>query len=475
MKIDFNVTAFFNNKAPKVGRLILGFSLASLVLAPVVRAAEHETHDFEQSTSEQLEKLQPLLNAKNWDGALDVLKTALSKVGPDTYDAAFINNIIAKLYLQKNEYGKVIPPWEDVLRLQDAHHYLDDKDIQDIVYFMAQIFYQEATTTKVPGLAEKDFNKATAYLERWMANTKKPPSDSSRQEAEIFYSSLLYNRAVINPAKIDFPLLHKAEAEIQKGLRMSPHPKEAFYQMLLAISQQENNYQRLSRLLEMLVVQYPQKKDYWSELENVYLNLAAQEKNEQKSREYSIRAILAIERAQHLGFLKTPKDNYTLVGIYFNIGQFGRATELLHAGLRDGSIDSELKNWQLLAYSYQQVDKPYEAIDVLREAGTHFPKEGELDYQIAQIYYSLNKSADAYKALLSATAKGNFAKPGGVYSFMSYVAWDLGKLDDALKAAEKALTYPDSKKDEQLPKLKKAIEDAIKERENTAKAAKASI
>jgi len=32
--------------------------------------------------------------------------------------------------------------------------------------------------------------------------------------------------------------------------------------------------------------------------------------------------ILAIEaRTKALGFMKTPKDNYTLVGIYFNVGQ----------------------------------------------------------------------------------------------------------------------------------------------------------
>src|SRR6185295_13612076 len=117
--------------------------------------------------------------------------------------------------------------------------------------------------------------------------------------------------------------------------------------------------------------------------------------------------IASIERAQALGFLRTPKDNYTLVGLYFNVGQFGKATELLYAGLKSGAIEPLQANWELLAYSFQQVDKPYQAIEVLKEAAKHFPKSGQLDYQVAQIYYSLDKPKEAYASLVSATTKGH--------------------------------------------------------------------
>jgi tetratricopeptide (TPR) repeat protein len=147
------------------------------------------------------------------------------------------------------------------------------------------------------------------------------------------------------------------------------------------------------------------------------------------------------------------------------VGQFGKATEILHSGLRDNSIESEQRNWELLASSYQQVDKPFQAIEALTEGAKHFPKSGQLDYQIAMIYYGLNKSEDAYKHLQTATTKGNLDKPGSVYGFMAYVCWELGKFPEAKVAVEKALTYPDAQKDTQLPKLKQAIEDAIREHE----------
>ena len=151
-------------------------------------------------------------------------------------------------------------------------------------------------------------------------------------------------------------------------------------------------------------------------------------------------------------------------------GQFGHATEILHAGLRDGSIESDQKNWELLASSYQQVDEPFKAIEALTEGSKKFPKSGQLDYQAATIHYSLNKPKDAYKSLKTATEKGGLSKPGSVYSFLGYVAWELGEFNEALEAINKAMSFPDAASDKQLPQLKQAVEEAIQDREAAAAA-----
>jgi len=443
----------------------------ALVLPGRVCAADQPQHELDEKTSADLDKLKPLLDAKNWDAALALLETIRVRVGADSYDMAIVTDVEAKIYLQKGEYQKAIPPLETALRLGDAHQYFSLSSIQDQVQFLAQIYYQEATTTKVPALQKQNFAKSIAYWRRWIANTDKPDRDPQRQEAQLYYANVLYNEAAINPEKVDTDLLHQAQEAVEQGLRMSPHPKDTFYVILLAITQQENNYPKLAEILELLVKMSPGKKDYWSQLAGIYLNLAASEKNEKRAKEYNTRAILAIERAQSLGFMKTPKENYTLVGLYYNVGQFGRATEILHTGLRDGSIESDEKNWELLISSYQQVDRPFQAIEAAKEGAKKFPHTGQLDYQAATIYYSLNKTEDSYKSLQAAVAKGHFEKPGAVYGFLAYVSWELGKYPEALDAVNKALDSPDAKKDAQLPKLKKAIEDAIHERE-TAKAAK---
>jgi tetratricopeptide (TPR) repeat protein len=269
---------------------------------------------------------------------------------------------------------------------------------------------------------------------------------------------------VLNPNAVDLKLIKQCQTEIEGSLLNIIHPRETFYVLLLAAYQQEGNFARAAEVFEHLVKLYPTKKEYWVQLLPIYNNLAA-DKDEGRAREYNLRAIITIERAQALGFMRTPRDNYSLVGLYFNAGQFGKATELLYSGLKSGAIENIQANWELLAYSYQQVDKPFQAIEVLKDAAQHFPKSGQLDYQAATIYYSLDKPQEAYRGLVSAVAKGHLDKPFAVYNFQAYVDYELTKFDEALVAVNRALASPGAEHESQLPRLKQAIEDAIKERE----------
>lgn len=444
------------------------FALVCALAVPcsnITYAADEPVRELEESTRTALEKLQPLVDAKNWDAALSLISGLRAKAKPESFDMALLTDIEAKILLQKGDYPKVIAPWETTLRLTDKHNYLSPANVQDIVYYLAQIYYQEATSSKVPAVQKQHFAKAVDYLKRWMANTERPDRDPTRQEAQLFYANVLYNQAVIDANNIDMELLSQSEAEVQKALQMSARPKDTLYLILLAITQQKGDMVRLAELLELLVKMTPAKQDYWAQLAGVYLNLANDEKDPRQAKEYNTRAILAIERAQALGFMKTPKENYTLVGIYFNVGQFGRATEILHAGLGDGSIESKLENWELLIYSYQQVDRPLQAVEAAKEGAKKFPESGRLEYQAAQIYYSLNQPEESYKLLEAAIDKGGFEKPAAVYGFLAYVCWELNKLEEAAAAVDQALSFPDGKSDQQLPGLKRAIEDKIRDRD----------
>ena len=427
---------------------------------------QEEQPELSEDVSAGLEKLRPLLDAKNWKGSLDLVNSLLTKAQPDTFDYALLSDTLGKLYLQMGEYDKAVPPMEASLRVSEKHPaFFKPATVQEMRYFLAQIYYQNGSNSKNIPVQQQMFSKATSYLESWLNNNKKGPPTTQMQDAILFHAMLLYNTAVLHPDNIDHALLDKAEAEVDHGLHLTPHPKENLYKFLLAIYQQKNDYFHAAQVLELLVKQYPNNKEYWAQLASIYLNLAL-DKDEKIARENNIRGILAIERAQEHGFMKTPKENFNLVGVYFNVGQFGRATELLYSGLKSGAIEPEQKNWELLAYSYQQVNQQSKAIEVLKEAGAQFPQAGQLDYQIAQIYYGMGKSSEAFDALQSAVKKDHLDKPGSVYGFLGYVSFELTKYEDALAAVDKALTYPDSKSDTQLPKLKEAIQNAIKEREN---------
>lgn len=443
--------------------------LAALALAcagrfvPALHAAE-EHAQLDSSTSEVLNKVPAFTDVKNWDGALALLSAQLPNVSPTSYDTAVLSEVIAKIYMQKTEYTKSLQFMEQAVRLSDSYNYLEPKEVQELVYYLALMYNQEAANLKSVAVQQQYLSKSTDYAKRWLEHNTKSGQDPQTQEVTLFYVNVLYNRAVINPAAINLPLMKEAEAEIEKAMTSIYHPKETFYVLLLAAFQQEGNFVRSAEVLEQLVKQYPAKKDYWAQLVPIYLNLAF-DKDEDKARANNVRAIVTIERAQALGIMRTPKDNYTLVGLYFNVGQFGKATELLATGLKNGSIESIQTNWELLAYSYQQVDKPFQAIDALKEAAKRFPKSGQIDFQIAQIYYGLEKPEEAYKSVQSAVAKGHLEKPYAVYNFQAYVSYELTKFDEAKIAVDNAIASPGSEKEPQLPRLKQAIESALQERE----------
>lgn len=434
--------------------LLLGLSL--FTVTPVI-AQQTEAQLSERARSD-FGKLQPFIDAKNWDGASALMQSMLRYAAPNSYDQAYVSDILSKIYLQQGEYTKSLAPMETAYNLGVTYKFFDDKSQLERLYLLAQLYYQDASTSKIASQQKEYFDKATKYIELWINGQAEP-----NQEGRMFYVSVLYNRAVIDPQNVDKLLLTKAQEACYAALDTELFPKENFYVILMATLQQQGKIKQMAELLELLVKQYPSKSSYWMQLFGAYSTLAAESKNPDDAQEYNIRAILTIERAQALGFMNTTKDNYNLVGIYFNIGQYGKATELLHTGLLNGTIDADIKKWELLAYSFLQINQEFKAIEVLKEATKVFPQSGQLDNQIAQIYYSLNKSEDAYRYLNSALAKGNLDKPGAVYYFKAYICYELQKYEEALTSINKAAELQETT-DAQLPRLRVAIQEALKER-----------
>ncbi|MBA3850417.1 MAG: hypothetical protein C0502_10555, partial [Opitutus sp.] len=132
-------------------------------------------------------------------------------------------------------------------------------------------------------------------------------------------------------------------------------------------------------------------------------------------------------------------------------------------GLADGTIENEEKNWELLAYSYQQLNRDFKAIDTLKRATKVFPNSGQLEYLVAQNYYGMDKFDDALPHLQASIRKGGGNKPHQTYLFMAFIAYEVKKFDLALDAAERAVKTPEGKAEGE--RMKQAILDIMRERE----------
>lgn len=437
--------------------LVLGLGL-SLLASSLYAQEGRPTNQPSVRASNDLGKLQPYIDAKNWDGAITLLNGMLRYAVPNSYDQAMVYDIISKIYLQKSDYTASLAPMERAYNLGETYKFFDSKSQLYRLYYLSQLYYEEASNAKDPSLRSKYFIKASTYIETWLNKHPNPTPDG-----RLFYTSLLYNRAVLDPDNVDKDLLRRSQEQVQEGLVSTLNPKDSFYVIYLASLLQEENYLKAAEVLELLVKQYPSKSTYWQQLMGVYINLSIETEDPEESLKYNIRAILTIERAQSFGHLNTQKYNYQLVGLYFNIQKFGKATELLYKGLSEGSIESDQKKWELLAYSYQQINREFQAIDVLKEASKIYPTAGQLDNQIAQIYYSLDKAKDTYRHLNLALAKGNLTRAGDLYYFKAYICFELLKYEEALVAIDKSAEVAE-KPNPQLPRLRAAIVAAIAER-----------
>lgn len=448
----------------------VGLATALLVAAPL-SSAQEEKQQFQltEKVGEALQKLKPLQDSKNFAGMMEVVDAQLKTVPPTSYDASYLLDLKARIYLQLDQFNNAIAPWEQAVKLDEQFGYKEEKERLEVIKILAQLIFSQASDLKDKARQRELVERSASYLKRYLDKAPKPESD-----VQMLYSQILFFQATADPQNVNAEMLNEAGRVVEKAMLGTIRPKEGFYLLQLAILQQQNNFARAADIMELLLRQYPNKKDIWPMLFGTYVNLAGSAKPESKEqRELYVRAINTIERAQALGFMTTPRDHYNLFTLYLSAGAINIATDMLHAGMKSGKIESNLANWRVLGSYLQQSNRELQAISALQEATKLFPKEGSLDFMTAQIYQQLEQTKEVYNYCVRAVNKGNLGeKPHQVHLLLAYSAYELDKLDEALKAINEAGKTPEGAKDSQVKSLKDAITAMIAEREAAREAIK---
>lgn len=429
-------------------------TLAGLLWATVTLPAQQAERDYSpsDSTGDLLgTKYKVAVEEKNFDLAIALLDAQMAAVPADSYDVALIYQLKTNIYLQKGEYAKAVEPMEKGLALSDTKNpsYYQPRATRELLLLLAQLYFQEAYQSKDPAFAASYYDKSDKVMTRWLSLTPNPAADMY-----LLHAQILYTRATQDSANIDIPLIKRTLEQVEKGLHLSIHPKDTFYVLKQACLQQLNRNEELAEVLELMVQEKPDSPTYWLQLAGLYLNA-----------ENSLRAALTLERAQANGHLQGPEYNFNIVSIYFNMEAYEKSAQLFETGLKSGALENNPKNWELLAFCYQQLHRPLQSIDALKRASASFPTMGQFEYMIAQGYQAMDKAADALPHLQAAIAKGNLTKPHQTYMFLAYVAFELKKFDIALEAAQKAAALPEGAEDPQTKTMLKSIEETIKDRE----------
>jgi tetratricopeptide (TPR) repeat protein len=425
--------------------------------------------DYSDKTHEALKPLQDFITAKNYDGAIALLQGLIPDVAADSPDRLLIENTLGRLFIQGKEDPKgALSHFDRVEAILRLHpNYWDNKAKVELLQLLAGVNYQIGATLKAKDEAAKAeqrqyYDRAIGYLRRWLDQTPKLTSDM-----QLFYAEMLFYKATANPEKPDLAVLREARKATEKGLSLDIHPKDTFYQLLAVECIQENDYPSAAEYLEVLTTMKPTNKDYWTQLMVTYNTISDNLSTDAKKQRGAIaREINVIERAQRMGFLKSTKENYVLVSLYSQVGQYGKATELLAHGLRTGGIENKVENWLYLDSFYLQVGENLQAIAALKEAEKIFPGSGDIDRAIADVYYQDYNTQEVYNWCKRAIEKGHLKmqKPYSTYQLFGYAAFELQKYEEALEAVNRALKMPGAPKKE-LTNFKDGIENAIKARD----------
>jgi len=443
--------------------------MAALVAAaPRTLRADNEPPQLTQDTQDVInEEVRPESEAKQWDKVLVSLNKILAKVPGDSYDAALMIKLQFQAYLNlpKPNYAAALDSLERSLAISDAHHYFTEKENQESVYYIAQLAYQEGAISKDPKVQLELYQKTLTALDRWLkgADMSTLTQDNIQFIASVYFT-LGQGVEINGEQKTDVPMMEKALKWIDLGLRSAATPRDVFYQLKISALFQLNRLQEGYEYLELRLRDKPENKGYWQQLAFTYMQLAnaATEKHDDpQAFTYNVRAIITMERAQKLGFLNSQKDNYNLVTLFFTIGQYYRACELLDKGLRNGEIEATRPNWELLAYSYQQQHQDLRAVQTLEDATKVFPESGQLEYQIAQVYSGMDREKDALEHIKLCIAKGGTEKPQVGWLFYAWLAYDQKDYADATKAAQEAAKYPEAAKEaaRMLDAIKASLQD----------------
>ncbi|PTY07892.1 hypothetical protein DB347_06595 [Opitutaceae bacterium EW11] len=436
---------------------------AALALLPVSlhadTTAQRPKKEISDEVSSELTKLKEKVDAKDYAAAVKLLDGILAKAEPKSYDTAMVSQLKGQILLTEGKYQEAVGPLVAAQQLGEEYEFYEKPVRLNQLYLLCQLHYQLAAEAKSPERQAELFDQAYRYIRRWLDATPKPTPD-----AELFAASILYGHATLQAGKPDAELLRKARAEATNGLYCALKPPDQLYVLLLASMQQLNDHLGAADMLEMLVKKQPGNALYWQQLAGTYMALANEAKEDREIRRYQIRTILTMQRAQRNGHFTTPKDNLTVIGLYFNIEQYGRAADLLAEGLKSGAVENTQANWEMLALAYQQNAREADAIGTLEKAAALFPAEGQIELTLAQLHYGAGRVKDAHLHLQRAAAKGNLKKPGAAYLFLGFTAYETQNFDEAAKWADNAAQQPDVKADD-ARRLKRAALDAIKERE----------
>ncbi len=351
-----------------------------------------------------LKKTETLIANKSYQLAEQKLQGMLADVKKQSYGHAIVLRSLSSVYALKGQYQQA----SDALATCLALNVLPKNQHKQALLNLGQLY-----------MAIDQYAKAIRILEPYLI-------ENPKQAVEI-------NVLVAN-AYAQLKHYRKSLSYIEKAIAASKKPKEAWYQLNLALFFELKKYASAADLLNKLIQVYPDKKTYWDQLSSVYQQLKHYKK-----------AVSVKHLAYKKGFLDTEKSLLNLANLLLYIHSPYKAAHLIKNELAHKHIKSNSKNWETLANAWTMAKEFEHAINALEVASKLNPK-GSLYQRLGQIHVEQENWKLAIASLNQALNKGGLKNTGATYLLLGMSYYEIKEIKRAKQSFLKASKYRKNKK-----------------------------
>jgi tetratricopeptide (TPR) repeat protein len=358
-----------------------------------------------EQTWKQMNDIYEDIGEENYDLAFQKLKDMLDRDKGGVYKQAIIQQLLGQVEWARERYDSALGYFEQAIKM-DA---LPDNTHYSLMYQVAQLYY-----------AKERYDEALRALDTWFC---KAPEEQIKASAYIL-------KASIYASKEDWRNVIPA---VDTAIEMEEEPKEPWYQLKLASHFELDQKPEARDTLKIMVRHWPNKKQYWVQLSNVYFQL----KNDDQ-------ALAAMALAHRKNLLDKQTDFLYLSNMYSLREVPFKAAAILEDGIEKGVVESSEKYWTMISDAWYAAEEMERALAGYEKAG-QLAKDGKIDLRRGYILVDMERWEEARDALKSAISKGGISEraEGEAHLMVGMSEFNLGNFDEASAAWGRASRYGD--------------------------------
>lgn len=421
LQADFGVQAF-------------GAALAQEQQAKKKEQATRRTPALRNKVYEKLAEAQAAAEAKDLNLAAQLLDEMLKRGRPgsknelNSYELANVYNLYAFIHYSREDYGKALTAYENVVKQPDIPLAMEI----NTKYTIAQLYFVQ----------ERWQQGVNALLEWFKVGT--PNANAYVLLAQGYYQLKDYNKALKN-----------VETAINIYKEKGKLPKEQWYNLARFLYFEKNDIPNTIATLEILLTHYP-KKQYWVQISHMY----GEQKKEKKQ-------LAAMETAYVQDMLDKGPEQITMAYLYLQADVPYKAAKVLDKGIKSESVEGKSKNYEILGNAWRQAQEIDKAIPAMEQAAAK-SDAGELYARLGNVYLDGDQYKKAISAINKGLSRGGVKRPDTARLVLGMAYFNDKQYDKARKAFQAAARDDRSEKyarqwikymDSELERQKKLMED----------------